>query len=407
MEGEMQYKYVAYNQQKQLVNGKLDAPNEAVALDLLNYGGLKIITLKESKPLIDMAKIQAATYKVNTKDVVMFSRQLALMIESGFDITASLDLLAPQLASKAMQKAVKEITADIRNGMKPSQAFAKHPLAFSDLYCRTLAVAEETGNMERALRQMAEHIQKNANTAKKVKGALAYPSFMLLLAFGVVAILAFFVVPQFQKMYDQMDVKLPIATRILLGATDFVRSWGPWIMLLVVIMAVVAFFLTRSEEGKYQRDKIMLGLPLLGRVIVLTELSRVASTISTLFRAGVPLPEVVTLASNSCSNKVIARALMDVRQEMLQGQGLSRPMSQRPVFPALIVQMASVGENTGNLDATMDTVAQSYDIDASERTAAMTGLITPIATLFIGGLVAFVALALVSTMYGMMGSTGQ
>jgi len=406
MEGEMQYKYVAYNQQKQLVNGKLDAPNEAVALDLLNYGGLKIITLKESKPLIDMAKIQAATYKVNTKDVVMFSRQLALMIESGFDITASLDLLGPQLASKALQKAVKEITADIRNGMKPSQAFAKHPLAFSDLYCRTLAVAEETGNMERALRQMAEHIQKNANTSKKVRGALAYPAFMLLLAFAVVGVLAFFVVPQFQKMYDQMEVKLPLATRILLGATHFVRSWGPWIVLLVIIMAVVAFFLTRSEEGKYQRDKIMLRLPLLGRVIVLTELSRVASTISTLFRAGVPLPEVVTLASNSCSNRVIGRALMDVRQEMLQGQGLSGPMSQRPVFPALIVQMASVGENTGNLDATMDTVAQSYDIDATDRTAAMTGLITPMATMFIGALVAFVALALVSTMYGMMGGMG-
>jgi type IV pilus assembly protein PilC len=406
MEGEMQYKYVAYNQQKQLVNGKLDAPNEAVALELLNYGGLKIITIKESKPLIDMAKIQAATYKVNTKDVVMFSRQLALMIESGFDITASLDLLAPQLASKALQKAVKEITADIRNGMKPSQAFAKHPLAFSELYCRTLAVAEETGNMERALRQMSDHIQKNANTSKKVRGALAYPAFMLILAFAVVAILAFFVVPQFQKMYEQMDVKLPLATRILLGATDFVRSWGPWMILVVIIMVVVAFFLTRSEEGKYQRDKIMLGLPLLGRVIVLTELSRVASTISTLFRAGVPLPEVVTLASNSCSNRVIGRALMDVRQEMLQGQGLSRPMAQRPVFPALIVQMASVGENTGNLDATMDTVAQSYDIDATERTAAMTGLITPVATLFIGALVAFVALALVSTMYGMMGGMG-
>jgi len=400
----MQYKYVAYNQQKQLVNGKLDAPNEAVALDLLNYGGLKIITLKESKPLIDMAKIQAATYKVNSKDVVMFSRQLALMIESGFDITASLDLLEPQLASKALQKAVKEITADIRNGMKPSQAFAKHPLAFSDLYCRTLAVAEETGNMERALRQMADHIQKNANTSKKVRGALAYPAFMIVLAFGVVAVLAFFVVPQFQKMYDQLDVKLPLATRLLLGATNFVRSWGPWILLLVAILAIAAFFLTRSEEGKYQRDKIMLRLPLLGRVIVLTELSRVASTISTLFRAGVPLPEVVTLASNACTNRVIARALTDVRQEMLQGQGLSRPMSQRPIFPALIVQMASVGENTGNLDATMDTVAQSYDIDASDRTAALTGLITPAATLFIGGLVAFVALALVSTMYGMMGS---
>jgi type IV pilus assembly protein PilC len=290
--------------------------------------------------------------------------------------------------------------------MKPSQAFAKHPVAFSTLYCRTIAVAEETGNMEKALRQMAAHIEKNANTSKKVKGALAYPCGLLIMAIGVIAILSFYVVPQFQKMYDTLGAKLPVITRVLLGLTDFVRSWGPLIVLLVVVLAIVAYALTRSESGKFQRDKIMLRLPLIGRIIVLTEMGRIASTISTLFRAGVPLPEVVTLAANSCSNRAIAKDLTDVRQEMLQGQGLARPMSQRPIFPPLIVQMASVGENTGNLDATMDTVAQSYDIDAADRTAALSGIITPIATLLIGGMVAFVAIALVSTMYGMMGQVG-
>jgi type IV pilus assembly protein PilC len=175
-------------------------------------------------------------------------------------------------------------------------------------------------------------------------------------------------------------------------------------LLVIVVLAVI---LTRSEEGKYQRDKMMLRMPLVGQVIVLTELGRVAATISTLFRAGVPLPEVVTLASNSCTNRVIARALTDVRQEMLQGEGLSKPMAKRPdVFLPLIVQMAGVGENTGNLDSTMDTVAQSYDIDAQERTSALTALITPLATMLIGGVVAFVAVALISTMYGMMGSVG-
>lgn len=402
----MQYQYVAYNPQKQLVKGKLDAPSEAVALDLLNYGGLKILTIKETKPLIDMEKIRAATYKVNNRDVITFSKQLALMIESGFDVTSSLDLLEGQMANKALKKAVKEITKDIRNGMKPSQAFAQHPLAFSDLYCRTIAVAEETGNMEKALRQMADHIEKNANTSKRVRGALAYPAFMMLLAVGVVAVLVGFVVPQFSKMYDQLGVKLPLATRILLSVTDFLRQWGLWIFLVLVAVVVVAFAMTRSEDGKYQRDKLILRIPLLGRIIILTELGRVASTISTLFRAGVPLPEILTLASNSCTNRVLARTLTDVRQEMLQGQGLSRPMSVRPIFPPLIVQMAAVGENTGNLDATMETVAQSYDMEAQERTSAMTGMITPAATMLIGGMVAFVALALVSTMYGMMGSVG-
>ncbi len=402
----MQYQYVAYNQQKQLVKGKVDAPSEAVALDLLNFGGLKILSMKETKPLIDMEKIRAATYKVNTRDVITFSRQLALMIESGFDITSSLDLLQGQMASKALKKAVTEITKDIRNGMKPSQAFARHPLAFSDLYCRTLAVAEETGNMERALRQMADHIEKNANTSKRVRGALMYPGFMMLMAVGVIIIMVGFVVPQFSKMYAQLNVKLPLATRILLSSTDFLRQWGPWILLVLLAAVVAAVLMTRSEDGKYQRDKLMLKIPLLGRIIILTELGRVAATISTLFRAGVPLPEILTLASNSCTNRVIARSLTDVRQEMLQGQGLSRPLSLRPLFPPLIVQMAAVGESTGNLDSTMDTVAQSYDMEAQERTSAMTGLITPAATIFIGGLVAFVAIALVSTMYGMMGAVG-
>lgn len=400
----MQYRYVAYNQQKELVKGKVEAPSEAVALDLLNYGGLKILSLKEAKPLIDVEKLRAASYKVNPREVVMFSRQLALMIESGFDIAASLDLLENQIANRGLRKAVGDITRDIRNGMKPSQAFAKHPVAFSTLYCRTIAVAEETGNLEKALRQMADHIEKNYNAGKKVKGALMYPTIVLILAVGVVAAMVGFIVPSFKKLYDSLGADVPIAARILLASTDFLRTTGPWIGLVVLILLVLAFILTRSDEGKYQRDKLMLRIPLIGKIIVFSELSRVAATISTLFRAGVPLPEVMTLASGSCENRVIARALTDVRQEMLQGQGLARPMSQRPIFPALMVQMAAVGENTGSLDTTMETVAQSYDMDAQERTAAMTALITPITGIFMGGLVAFLAVALVSTMYGMMGA---
>ena len=400
----MQYKYVAYNQQKQLVNGKVDAPNETVAQDLLNLSGLKTVSLKEAKPLLNMEKIRGTTYKISNKEVIMFSKQLALMIESGFDIAASLDLLANQISNRGLKKIVGEITADIRNGMKPSQAFAKHSTAFSGLYCRTIAVAEETGNLEKALRQMADHIEKNAMAAKKVKGALMYPTMVAIMMIGVIAVMVLFVVPSFQTLYDSMGAEIPLPARILLGSTNFLRSYGLYMIAGVVVLGVAYFVLTRSDEGKYQRDKLMLRMPLIGNIIVMSELSRVAATISTLFRAGVPLPEVMTLASQSCENKVIGRALTEVRQEMLQGQGLARPLSQRPIFPALMVQMASVGENTGNLDTTMDTVAVSYGMEADDRVSVMTGLITPITGIIMGGLVAFLAVALVSTMYGMMGS---
>jgi type IV pilus assembly protein PilC len=404
MEGEMYYSYVAYNEQKQLVNGKVDAPNETVAQDMLALSGLKTVSLKVAKPLlkIDMDKVRGTT--VNKKEIIMFSKQLALMIESGFDIAASLDLLESQIANRSLKRILAEITSDIRNGMKPSQAFAKHPVAFSSLYCRTIAVAEETGNLEKALRQMAEHIEKNADSAKKVKGALMYPAMVSVLMVLVIIVMVTFIMPAMQGLYDELATDIPLPAKILLAVTDFLRASGLYILGGVGLLIVVAVALTRSEEGKYQRDKVMLRMPLMGKIIVMSELSRVAATISTLFRAGVPLPEVMTLASQSCENRVIARSLTEVRQEMLQGQGLARPMSQRAIFPPLLVQMASVGESTGNLDNTMDTVAVSYGMDADERMSTMTGLITPMFGLVLGGMVAFLAVALVSTMYGMMGS---
>ncbi len=400
----MQYKYVAYNQSKQLVNGKVDAPNEAVAQEMLNFTGLKTVSLKESKPLLDMNKIRGTTYKIKNKEIVMFSRQLALMIESGFDIAASLDLLESQIGDRNLKRVVGEITSDIRNGLKPSQAFAKHPVAFSSLYCRTIAVAEETGNLEKALRQMAEHIEKNANAAKKVKSALMYPAMTMVLGVIVVLAMVFFIVPSFEKMYASMGADIPVTARILMDFADFLKSYGIFLLGAIVLAVVAVFAFTRSEQGKYQRDAFMLRLPLVGQVIVLSELARVAATIATLFRAGVPLPEIMTLASQSCENRVIAKSLTDVRQEMLQGQGLAKPMSRKPVFPALMVQMASVGENTGNLDSTMDTVAASYGMEADDKTSAMTGLITPISGILIGGFVGFLAMAMMQTMYGMMGS---
>jgi type IV pilus assembly protein PilC len=402
----MDYRYVAYNQQKVLVKGKVNAPTEAVALDLLGYSGLKILSLKEAKPLINRQKMNAAFSKIKSREIVMFSKQLALLIESGFDIAASLDLLESQIPNRALKRAVSEVAKDIRNGVKPSQAMASHPMAFSPLYCRTVAVAEETGNLEKALRQMADHLEKGENAAKKVRSALMYPVIVFVLAILVIAVMVTFVVPAFQDLYSSLDTELPLVTRILLGTTGFLTDWGLYMLLALVGLVVAVFVATRSEEGKYKRDQVMLRLPLFGRVIILSELSRCASTISTLFRAGVPLPEVITLCANSSQNRVIGRALIEVRQEMLQGQGLARPMSKNPVFLPLIVQMASVGENTGNLDNTMDTVAQSYDMDATERTDMLTSLVAPVTTLVMGGMVAFIAIALVSTMYGIMEGLG-
>jgi type IV pilus assembly protein PilC len=223
------------------------------------------------------------------------------------------------------------------------------------------------------------------------------------MAVGVIAVLITFVMPAFSTLYESLDVELPLIARMLLAAVDFLRAYG-WIILLVVVaLGGGGYVYTRTKVGGYQWDKLKLRLPLFGRIIILSELSRCARTIATLFRAGVPMPEIMTLAIDASANKVFARALTEVREELLQGQGLSRPMSQRPVFLPLMVQMAAVGENTGNLDNTMDTVAQSYEMEAADRTNALIATIQPVTTIIMGGVVGLIALVLVSTMYSVMG----
>ena len=402
----MDFEYLAYSKERQLLKGKISAASEEVAITTLNYSDLRVVSLKVFTPFFNLGRLTAAFTVIKPKEVVMFSRQLALLLESGTDLVAALELLQAQIGNRALQKMVNEIITDIRSGAKLSQAMSKHPKAFSKLYSRTVAVGEETGNLEQVLRQMADYTEKQATAASKVKSAMIYPVIILVLVILVIAIMVFFVMPNFMSLYGALGAELPMATRALLVASGFLLNYWWTILLAVVGIAAGGYAYIKTPAGRYRWDMFMLKIPLLGPVTLFSELARYASPVSTLFRAGVPLPEIMTLAIDNAQNKVIVNALTTVRDEMLKGQGLSRPMSRNPVFPPLIVQMAAVGEGTGNLDATMDTVAASYEMEASSRTDALIASITPITTIIMGAIVGFIALALVSAMYGVFGQIG-
>ena len=398
----MNFNYLAYTKDKRLIKGNISAASEEAAIEILAPSGLRVVTIKASRALLNWEKVADAFVAVKPKEVVMFSRQLALLLESGTDIIAALDVLQSQISNKGFRKMVNQIMTDVRSGARLSGAMMKHPKAFSKLFCRTMAVGEETGNMEQVLRQMATYIEKQAAARSKVKGAMIYPIIVIVLVIVVVAVMTFFVMPNFMGLYSALGAKLPAITRALLGISGFLlNNW--WIIALVALGLGIAFYsYIRTPAGGFQWDGIKLRLPLVGPVTRYSELGRCASTMSTLFRAGLPLPEIMTMVIDNSGNKVISLALTNVRTEMLKGQGLSRPMSRNPVFPPLMVQMAAVGEGTGNLDATMETVATSYEMEAADRTNALIAAIQPITTIIMGGIVAFIALALVSSMYGVM-----
>ncbi|MBA7503663.1 putative type II secretion system protein F [subsurface metagenome] len=402
----MDFEYLAYTKERQLLKGKINAVSEEAAITTLNYSDLRVVTLKTVTPFFNIGWLTAAFTTIKPKEVVMFSKQLALLLESGTDVVAALELLQGQISNRALRTMVNEVITAVRGGAKLSQALSRHPKAFSKLYCRTIAIGEETGNLEQVLRQMADYIEKEALAAKKVKSAMIYPIIVTLLVIMVIAIMVFFVMPNFMGLYGALGAELPMATRALLAVSGFLLSYWWAILLAVLGVAAGLYAYIKTPAGRYRWDSFKLKMPLLGPVTLFSELSRYANTVATLFRAGVPLPEIMTLSIDNTENKVIADALTTVRDEMLKGQGLSRPMSRNPIFPALIVQMAAVGEGTGNLDATMETVAQSYEMEANDRTDALIAAITPATTLIMGGIVAFIALALVSAMYGVFGQMG-
>jgi type IV pilus assembly protein PilC len=399
----MDFRYIGYTQDRKLVKGKVTASGEEAALDLLSYSGYNVLSLEKVTPFFNAEKLSSAFSRINPNDMAMFSRQLALLVEAGADIVSALELLRGGLTNRTLKKIVTEVVVDLRSGLRLSQALEKHPKAFSPLYCRTIVTSEETGNLERGLRIMADHIERQTAAAKKIRNALLYPIIVLALAVVVIGVLVTFVLPAFVGLYASLGVELPTVTKVLMAIVNFLLDYGLFLLAGIAALIVIGFAYTRTPAGRYQWDKLKLRLPKIGRITLVSELSRCCRTISLLFRAGVPLPEIMTLAISGASNRVVSRALTEVREEMLKGQGLARPMSQNGVFLPMMVQMAGVGEGTGSLDMTMDTVAQSYEMEADDRTNTLISMITPTMTIVMGGVVAFIAITVVTTMYSMLG----
>ena len=400
----MDFTYTAYTEDKRLVKGKVSAVSEEAATQLLGYGGYRVVSLRSGIRLINMEKLLARFSRIKPQQIVMFSRQLALLLESGTDIATSLDLLQEQTDNQTLGKIIAEVASDVRGGSSLSAALSKHPRAFSSMYHRAIAAGEQGGKMEVVLKQMASHIEKSMTTEKQIRGALTYPFIIVLLAVIVVIILVTFVLPAFTGMYKQFGVELPLMTRILIGIADWASKYGIYLIIAILVAAFAAYFYIRTPGGKRWWDATVLKLPVLGRIAHLGELGRCCRTMALLIRIGLPLPEVMAMTIFNSNNKVVGDNLTAVQQELMRGEGLSRPMAKRKLFLPLMTQMVKVGEETGNLDNTLDTVADSFEMDSADKTKSAVALIQPVMTIIIGLLVGFVVLAMVSAMYSIYGS---
>ena len=247
----MEYAYTAYTKDNKLVQGKLQAATQEAASQALTFGGYQIINLKPVTPFLSLGRLSFRSTSVSTKDVLMFSRQLALLLESGTDLVSSLELLQKQITNKNLQKILAEVIHDIRSGSSFSAALNKHPKTFTTMFCQAMAAGEQAGNLDVVLRQMSEYLEREVTTGKKVKNALTYPIIIFVLAIVVVAVLAIFVMPTFVSLFSAFGAKLPLATRILMGVSQLGESLYLYVIGVIAVIGLPAGLISEHQPVNY------------------------------------------------------------------------------------------------------------------------------------------------------------
>jgi len=402
----MAYQYVAYTNDWKIVKGTINVASEKAAEQILFKQGYQPISVKPLTVMPSIDQLFPSLFKVKPKDVIMFSRQLATLLDAGISVVPGLQMLQEQTGNRAFKKIVMAILNDLRGGSSFSDALAQHTDAFGEVYCKLAAVGEQTGSLETSLRTAARYIEKQSVAKKKVKRALTYPVIVLVVAVVVVVVLVTFVLPSMTTMFTSMDAELPITTKMLIGFMDFVTAYKLHLLAGIGAAVFAAIICFKQPATRYHLDRWLLAMPIIGPVNSMNEMSRFSQIVALLLHAGLPLPDIIGMVRQTSSNRVMQEALTKVQHELIQGEGLSGPMSKNKIFPRLLVQMIMVGEESGNMESTLGIVADSYESEADDRLSGMIALIEPVMTIALGLTVAFIALSVISPMYSIMGAFG-
>lgn len=399
----MPYCYIAYDGSGTEKRGILHVEEEETAERILLQRGLTVAKLTFTSPGIDLAKWFPTFFGPKRQDVIIFSNQLANLIESGVPILSAMELMAGEITSSSLRKVLRVIVEDIRQGNSISSAMAKHEEVFPPFYHRMIRVGEQTGNLDQVLRQLATHMEKEEAVKKDIQGAMTYPAVILLLAFGVVMILLNFSLPPLLQLYSEFDAQLPWPTRFLMGASSFFMQYRLYLFLGLIILIGGIIFYVRLPQGKRRLHLLLLKVPVLGKINTFGNVVRFSRTLSTLLRAGLQITESMELTRQTLQNVILKEEIEDLRQETLQGRGISGPLAESPFFPPMLAQVVRVGEETGTLDTHLETTAAFYEEEVDRSLENLTTLLEPAMIIFVGIIVGFVAISVILPMYSLLG----
>ncbi len=371
------------------VQGEFIGASEVVANSTLRRQGITIRKIRKKSALLNRGK------KITAKDVSVFTRQLSTMMKAGVPLLQSFDIVTKGHSNPNVQKLLTEIKTDIEGGNSLSQAFAKHPLYFDTLYINLVNAGEQAGILEQVLERIASYQEKTIAIIGKIKSALFYPISIIIVAFVITAIIMLFVVPAFKQLFSSFGADLPTPTLIMMSISDFfVAYW--WLIFSALGGSIWLFFYLwkRSRPMQEVMDRIMLKLPIFGPVLEKAAIARWSRTLSTMFAAGVPLVEALSSVAGAAGNIVFYNATQKIRSEVSTGTSLTVAMQNAGIFPNMVQQMVSIGEESGALDSMLSKVADFYESEVDDAVAALSSLMEPLIMVILGGLIGSMVVAM-------------
>jgi type IV pilus assembly protein PilC len=382
----------------QIMRGTLEVPTRDEVIAFIRKNRMILVSVRQAPKAIKLGMGP----RIKTRDIVIFTRQFATMINAGLPLVQSLTILAQQSENKALQEVTRAVVYDVEAGNTLADAFAKHPKAFSDLYVNMVAAGEAGGILDTILLRLAIFLEKNDALVRKVKGAMIYPGVILSVAGIAIAVLLVFVIPTFQEMFASVNMELPLPTRVVIGLSDgLITYW--WVILAAIglgIFGIRKYYGT--PVGRKNLDSMLLRAPVLGDIIRKSSVSRFTRTLGTLISSGVSILDGLEITAKTSGNRVVHDAVMESRQSIAGGETIAAPLERSKVFPPMVISMIAVGEQTGGLDEMLAKIADFYDEEVDVAVSALLSLMEPVMIVVLGVIVGGMVIAMYLPIFDMM-----
>jgi type IV pilus assembly protein PilC len=393
------YEFTARNTTGQIQKGQLDVASKEDVSAYLRKNRLILVSVREAPKQISLS---LGAGRVKTRDIVIFTRQFATMINAGLPLVQSLNILAAQTENKTLREVTKAVVYDVESGNTLADALSKHPKAFSDLYVNMVAAGEAGGILDTILLRLAAFLEKNDALIRKVKGAMIYPGVIITVACAAIAILLIFVIPTFQNMFSGAGLELPLPTRVVIAMSQFLIGYW-WALILAMagsVFAIRSYYGTPG--GRRQIDGALLRSPVLGDVLRKSAVSRFTRTLGTLVSSGVSILEGLEITAKTAGNTIIHDAVMESRNSIAGGETIAAPLEKSKVFPPMVISMIAVGEQTGGLDEMLSKIADFYDEEVDVAVSALLSLMEPAMIVGLGVIVGGMVIAMYLPIFDMM-----